>query len=78
MSTRDVLNYVKAQPFRPFRIKLASGRDFDVRHPEMVRVGRNILVIFSFVSDDPDVFDKWETASLVLVESISHLEGAVA
>jgi len=78
MSTQDVLNYVKAQPFRPFRIKMASGRDFDVRHPEMVRVGRTILVVFSFLSDDPDVFDKWETASLVLVESISHLEGAVA
>jgi hypothetical protein len=78
MSTQDVLNYVKAQPFRPFRIKVASGRDFDVRHPEMVRVGRNSLVVFSFLSDDPDVFDKWETASLVLVESISHLEGAVA
>jgi hypothetical protein len=78
MSSHDVLNYVKAQPFRPFRIKMASGRDFDVRHPEMVRVGRTSLVVFSFLSDDPDVFDKWETASLVLVESISHLEGAVA
>jgi hypothetical protein len=78
MSTQDVLPYVKARPFRPFRIQMASGRDFDVRHPEMVRVGRTILVVFSFLSDDPDVFDKWETASLVLVESISHLEGAVA
>jgi hypothetical protein len=57
---------------------MASGRDFEVRHLEMVRVGRNSLVVFSFLSDDPDVYDKWETASLVLVESISHLEGTVA
>jgi hypothetical protein len=57
---------------------MASGRDFEVRHPEMVRVGRNSLVVFSFLSDDPYVYDKWETTSLVLVESISHLEGAVA
>ena len=78
MSTQDILAYVKAQPFRPFRIKMASGRDFDVRHPEMVRVGRNSLMIFSFLSDDPDAYDKWETVSLVLVESISRLEGAVA
>jgi len=78
MSTQDVLNYVKARPFRPFRIKMVSGRDFDVRHSEMVRVGRNSLMVFSFLSDDPDVYDKWETASLVLVESISHLEGAIA
>jgi hypothetical protein len=78
MSSQDVLGYVKARPFCPFRIYMASGRDFEVRHPEMIRVGRTSLMVFSLLSDDPDVYDKWETASLVLVESISHLEGAVA
>lgn len=78
MSSQDVLGYVKARPFRQFRIHMTSGRDFEVRHPEMVRVGRTSLMVFSFLSDDPDVYDNWETASLVLVESISHLEGAVA
>jgi hypothetical protein len=78
MSSEDVLGYVIARPFRPFRIHMASGRDFEVRHPEMVRVGRTSLVVFSFLSDDPDVYDNWETASLVVVESISHLERAGA
>jgi hypothetical protein len=41
MITRQaVLAYVKAAPFQPFRIHMASGQAFDVRHPEMVRVGR--------------------------------------
>ena len=35
-------------------------------------------MVFTYLSDDPDVYDKWETASLVLIESISHLEAAVA
>jgi hypothetical protein len=78
MNSQDILGYVKAQPFRPFRIHLASGRDFEVRNSEMVRVGRSSLVVFTYLSDDPDVYDKWETASLVLIESISHLEAAVA
>jgi hypothetical protein len=78
MTPQAVLNYVKAEPFWPFRIHMASGRTFDVRHPEMVRVGRSNLLVFSFVSDDTAVFDEWESVSLMLTESVSHLEASVA
>ena len=78
MSSREVLGYVKAQPFRPFRILMNSGRKYEIRHPEMVRVGCDFLILFTFVSDDPDVVDRWETVSLLLVETISHLDAQVA
>jgi hypothetical protein len=57
---------------------MASGRTFDIRHPEMVRVGRTDLVIFSLVSDEPGIHDQWETVSLLLIESISHLESSLS
>jgi hypothetical protein len=57
---------------------MASGRTFDIRHPEMVRVGRNDLVIFSLVSEEPGIHDDWDTVSLLLIESISHLETALS
>jgi hypothetical protein len=78
MTPREVLNYVQAHPFRPFRIRMNSGRSFDIRHPEMVRVGRRDLLIFTFVSDSPDVYDRWENVSLLLVESLSPLEASAA
>ena len=78
MTPASVLTYVKAEPFRPFRIRMASGQTFDVRHPEVVRVGRSNLLVFSFVSDQPDVFDEWQSVSLMLTESISHLESQVS
>lgn len=78
MSARQVLDYVRAQPFRPFRILMTSGRTHEIRHPEMVRVGRDFVIIFTFVSDSPDLVDHWETVSLLLVESISHLDAQVA
>ncbi len=78
MSSREILAYVKAQPFRPFRVLMSSGRAYEIRHPEMIRVGRDYLMFFSFVSDNPDVVDRWETVSLLLVESISHLEASVS
>ena len=74
MTPQTVLGYVRAEPFRPFRIHMASGKTFDVRHPEMVGVGRTDLLDFSFASDQPDVFDEWQRVSLMLIESISHLE----
>ncbi len=78
MTPQEVLNYVQAQPFRPFRIRMNSGRTFDIRHPEMVRVGRRDLLIFTFVSDSADVYDRWENLSLLLIEAISPLEASVA
>lgn len=78
MTPQSISSYVKAAPFRPFQIQMASGRTFDVRHPEMVKVGRSNILIFSMVSDQPDVFDEWQSVSLMLIESISHLETSIA
>lgn len=78
MSPTEILRYVRASPFRPFRIQMVSGRTIDVRHPEMVRVGTRDLIVFKFVSDNPDVFDDWDSFALLLIESISHLEPVVA
>ncbi len=41
MTFKKLGDYVTAEPFRPFRIKMASGQSFDIRHPEMILVGRS-------------------------------------
>lgn len=73
---QEILGYLKAVPFQPFRIHMASGKTFDVRHPEMVRVGRSSIILFTLVSDHPEIHDRWETVSLMLVEHISLLDFA--
>ena len=78
MSPQEILAYVRAAPFRPFRIRMNSGRTFDIRHPEMIRLTRSAAVIFTSVSDTPDVYDHWEFVSLLLIESITHLDAPVA
>lgn len=72
-----VLDHVKAEPFRPFRIHMASGRTFDIRHPEMIKVLKNYILIFKAGSDTPDIPDEFDSVSLMLIESISHLEAPV-
>lgn len=76
LSPQTVLGYVKAEPFRPFRLHLASGRTFDVRHPEMIKVLKSSVLVFRTSGDAADLADEWESVSLMLTESISHLETA--
>jgi hypothetical protein len=74
MTPTDVLGYLKAVPFKPFRIHMASGQTFEVGHPELMRVGTTFAIFFTYVADDPELFDRWETISLMLIEHISLLD----
>ena len=77
MTPQTVLGHVKAEPFRPFRIHMASGRLFDVRHPEMIKVLKSYALVFKSDADNPDLPDDHESISLMLAESISNLEASV-
>lgn len=77
ISPLQVQSYIKAQPFRPFRLHMASGKTFDIRHPEMIKLGKSFLLVFSFVPGEPELVEQWESVSLMLLEAISHVDVAV-
>jgi len=78
MSPHDLLSSVQAHRFRPFAVRMASGRTFEIGHPELVRVGKTGVVVFTYASAGPDVYDRWETVSLAMIDSIAHWESSVA
>ena len=57
MGPQDLLFWQKATPFRPFRIHMNSGRNYDIRHPEMVRVGIDSVIVF-FPGEVETPFDR--------------------
>ncbi len=68
-------SYVTAEPFRPFRIQMAGGRIFEIRHPEMVQVGRTTMTIFTFMSDEPtEAKEQQVEVSLLLTEFVEPLD----
>jgi hypothetical protein len=69
MHTTDLLFWIKATPFQPFRVTLNSGRIYTVRHSETVRLLRGSFVLFTPLADMPDVFDA-EMIGLNLIERI--------
>ena len=78
MTYQRMSRYVGAEPFRPFRIQMAGGRTFEIRHPEMVQVGRTTMTIFTFMSEDPGEAKEHQIeVSLLLIESVEPLGAAV-
>ena len=73
---KDLLTYVRAQPFRPFRIVFNSGRNYDIRHPELIKVGPEVAIIFDPVKREGpfDEMIDWHTVGLDLIEHLEHLK----
>ena len=78
MNYKEVMTHVTAEPFRPFRIHTVSGRSFEIKHPEVVQVGKTTLTISIPLTDDiPDAEGLWYKLSLMLIESIEPLDAPV-
>ena len=72
MTNRKLLDYVSAEPFRPFRIKMASSQTFDIRHPEMILIGRSSVQVYVATPDETN--EKWHDVSLMLMETLEPLD----
>jgi hypothetical protein len=73
MTPQTIREYVNAEPFRPFRLHLASGQTFEVRHPTLIKVLKNYVLIFNANGENPEFPDEFKSVSLLLTESISDL-----
>ncbi len=78
ITPQTVRDYLRAEPFRPFRLSAASGRTFDVRHPEMIKVLKSSVLVFKVNTESDSEFpDEYDHLSLMLTESISPIEAPV-
>lgn len=77
MRPNDVLFWVNAKPFAPFRIVLNSGRTYDIRHPELVRVMLTSVLVFT-PTDQDAVYDRAEMLGMVLIDHIEPLGPAAS
>ncbi len=75
MTSRKLVEYLSAEPFRPFLIKMASGQSFEIRHPEMILVGKLTAKIYA--ATGPDERESWHDASMMLMETVEPLGAAL-
>ena len=74
MGPNELLWWTRKSPFIPFRIRMNSGRTFDVRHPEVLKVGLRDLHLYTYRDDNNDVFMRVESVSPLLIESIEPID----
>ena len=63
MDLNGVREALHQQPFRPFTIRLADGRQLSVEHPDFVAVGERRIVV---IAKD----DSWSVVEPFLVVSL--------
>lgn len=76
IAPRTMIDFVTAEPFRPFRIHMASGMTFDVGHPEMIKVGRSSVTVHMVPENSEEQIEQWREVSLMLLEYIEPLQPA--
>lgn len=72
MSPGDLEKKLRQRPFAPFRMYLIDGATYDVRHPELVILGRRSLVLG--LNRDPEATRYERTVDVDLLH-IVRVEG---
>jgi hypothetical protein len=76
MSPQELREAQKRRPFEPFRIVLADGQSYDIRHPEMLWVGQWSFHV-GFTSDtEQTLFERAIEIDLHHVLRIEPLQAA--
>jgi hypothetical protein len=70
---KDLENMLRAVPFVPFRIVMADGRVYEVRHPDMAIAARSTAVV---ASPDPADPESAEDFHIIALSHINRFEQA--
>lgn len=75
MTQEDLLDAARRQPFEPFRVILTTGAAYDIRHPDLIMVGRRAAVIGITNEPGGTAFDRTVKVDLLHVVGIEELPG---
>lgn len=79
MRPDDLHQLLRRQPFQPFRLHLSNGRTYDVRHPELVLVGRSSLIIGTPAPEWPfPVVADYDVVALLHINDVKFLPAGPA
>jgi len=71
MNIEQLRRIIRAQPFQPFTICLADGREFRIPHPECVMISPDATRSFGVAGRKED----YRIVNLLLVSSLDFVNG---
>ena len=72
-TAEQIQERLREQPFRPLRIVVSEGLQFDIQHPDLVFVGRRDLQIGTPDPASPSIYDRVVRVALVHVAALEDL-----
>ena len=69
----EILRRVQQRPFIPMRIITSAGDRYDVKHPDMIMVGRRLVVVGTASEKNPSQFDTVTQLSILHLAAIENL-----
>jgi hypothetical protein len=73
ITASDIQDKLKERPFVPFRVIMSSGDKYDIRHPDLVLVGKRHLFVGTASEDNPTMFDRSSLLSVLHVAAVEAL-----
>jgi hypothetical protein len=73
MTQQELQDAARQQRFKPFRLVLTTGKTYDIRHPDLIMVGRRSAIIG--ISDDAEgtAYDRTFKVDLLHVVGVEDL-----
>ncbi len=66
----DIQARLREKPFRPLRIRVSEGLQYDIHHPDLVFVGNRDLMIGFPGPDNPSIYDRVTRVALIHVVAL--------
>ncbi len=76
MAPEDLRDVIRKQPFEPFRLVMSDGVGFEVRHPDLLWVGRRIAMVGLTGEPGQTFFERAVQVDLLHVIRIEPLQAA--
>jgi hypothetical protein len=73
LTAADIQERVKQRPFVPFRVIMSSGDSYDIRHPDLVLLGKRHIFAGTASEDNPTMFDRSSLLSVLHVAALEAL-----
>lgn len=74
MPTEDLQKKLQTRPFRPFRIYLSDGTEYNVMHPELLLLGRRSLVLGLVNRPEETVYERTIDIDLLHIVRMEQIE----
>lgn len=73
MTQQELQDAARRRPFKPFRLVVTTGATYDVRHPDLIMVGRRSAVFGVTTNPNGTVYDRTFQVDLLHIVGIEEL-----